>query len=377
LSKTSIHLEWGTDRPARRFRTGVSLHSHTLHSKESLDFIYKAARNFRPLEWVLRHGEQRYQAAHGIPLDLRRGWWTPPLAPADAHALESQQIERLGLAPLVSLTDHDNIEAPLSLQAVNPGIKVPVSVEWTVPFRETFFHLGVHNLPAAKARSLMAQFAAYTSTPRQAVLGDLLASVAAFNGTLIVMNHPLWDEKGIGGTAHRILAREFLARYSRSVHALEINGLRPWTENHSVNVLARERDLPVVAGGDRHALEANVVLNFTNAATFAEFANEIRVQKHSTVWISSAYRQGHNARIFHNMIDVFRNYDDHGLGWSHWTDRVFFQKPDGSVSSLAECWGDRPPSVVGVFANAMHLAGTPPLRTALHTIFPRRGEVWL
>ena len=48
---------------APRFRTGVSLHSHTLHSRESLNFIYHAARHSALLRWVLRRGERRYRVA--------------------------------------------------------------------------------------------------------------------------------------------------------------------------------------------------------------------------------------------------------------------------------------------------------------------------
>ena len=78
------------------YRTGISLHSHTLHSHESLDFIYFAARRFAPLRQVLREGERRYRKIHGTELDLNRGWWTPPLAPLDAFQLETAQLERMG-----------------------------------------------------------------------------------------------------------------------------------------------------------------------------------------------------------------------------------------------------------------------------------------
>ncbi len=38
-----IHLQWKDPAVINRFRKGVSLHSHTLHSRETLDFIYRAA----------------------------------------------------------------------------------------------------------------------------------------------------------------------------------------------------------------------------------------------------------------------------------------------------------------------------------------------
>src|SRR5262245_4675358 len=128
------------------YKTGISLHSHTLHSRESLDFIDHASRKSALLRCVLRQGQARYRAVHGRELNLRRGWSTPPLAPLDAYDLEARQLESMGLTPLVSLTDHDDIEAPMSLQAVAQGQRIPISVEWTVPYGPTFFHFGVHNL---------------------------------------------------------------------------------------------------------------------------------------------------------------------------------------------------------------------------------------
>ena len=74
------------------------------------------------------------------------------LAPRQAYDLERQQLETaLGTDGLVSLTDHDDIEAGSSLAVVGGLGPIPVSVEWTVPFGPTFFHLGVHNLPLPSA----------------------------------------------------------------------------------------------------------------------------------------------------------------------------------------------------------------------------------
>ena len=130
---SKIHLHWRAQPPCARFRTGVSLHSHTLHSREGLDFISQAARRAPLLASALRRGERDYLRIHGVPLDLSRGWWTPPLGPHDAWTLERSQIESLGMNALVSLTDHDDIEAPTSLQLLEQCRGVPISVEWTVP----------------------------------------------------------------------------------------------------------------------------------------------------------------------------------------------------------------------------------------------------
>ncbi|MEI9814770.1 MAG: hypothetical protein WDO18_19990 [Acidobacteriota bacterium] len=160
-----IHVQEGSGILPRPFRTGVSLHSHTLHSKESLNFIYHASRKSALLRAVLRHGAARYKAIHGIELDLNRGWWTPPLAPLDAVQVEATQIEGLGMTPLISLTDHDDLEAGMSLQAMDASRRVPISVEWSVPFGPTFFHIGVHNILPQHARMVMRCLEEFTANP--------------------------------------------------------------------------------------------------------------------------------------------------------------------------------------------------------------------
>ena len=77
------------------------------------------------------------------------------MTPKLAYDLESQQIEKLELTAMVSITDHDNIEAPMLLRTLPSARRIPVSVEWTVPYGEQSFHLGIHNLPSARAAEWM------------------------------------------------------------------------------------------------------------------------------------------------------------------------------------------------------------------------------
>jgi hypothetical protein len=371
-----VHLQWAEASPVLRFRTGISLHSHTLHSREHLDFIYKAAATVPVLAAAMRHGEQRYKKIHGAPLDLRRGWWTPPLGAHGAWELERNQIEDLDLDALVSLTDHDDIEAPVSLQLLDECREVPVSLEWTVPFGPTFFHLGVHNLPRAEARMLFEVMDCYRSDPHPGILGGILAELTARPGLLIVFNHPLWDEVGIGQEAHGRIAREFLGQFGGDLHALEINGLRPWRENRAVLQFAASAGKPAISGGDRHVLEPNAVLNLTNAATFAEFAEEVR-EGWSDVLILRHYRQSHSMRILHNMVDVLRTYERHANGWRLWSDRVFYECQDGSVRSLTELFGGGAPLPVTAFVSAMQLMSAPPIRRLLYGAFSSAEEVGL
>ncbi len=376
MKATRIHFQWSPGFSAGSFRVGVSLHSHTLHSREPLDFLYRSASHSRLLRVLLRHAERRYQAAHGTRLNLARGWWTPPLAPLDAYTLEFEQIKALGWSPLVSLTDHDNIEAPTSLQAIDATRKVPISIEWTVPIRNTFFHLGVHHLPPLRARSLVMAMQEVTRKPNAAFLKEILAALDASPGTLVVLNHPLWDEKGVGADAHRAALLDLLGRCGEYIHAVELNGLRPWKENRQAILLGETWSKPVISGGDRHGFEPNVLLNLTGTSHFAEFVTQIRAG-HSDVLIGSRYREAYAGRIVQNVIDVLSTCENHGLGWRQWPDRVFYTLDEGEVKSLSQIWGARPPVPVAAFTGCLRLARRAPLRQALRSATLRGEQVAL
>lgn len=62
----------------------------------------------------------RYRARTGETPDFSRAHWRGPVTAQAALELESLQIADLGLAPMVSLTDHDNIDAGLLLRSQAP-----------------------------------------------------------------------------------------------------------------------------------------------------------------------------------------------------------------------------------------------------------------
>ncbi len=259
------------------FRTVVSLHGHTLYSRENLGFINTFARRVPVLRLAMERGAARYREVHGTELDVTRAWWTPPLAPYAAWRLEADRIaSRYHARPLVSLSDHDDIEAGVTLRVLDECASVPVSVEWTVPFDGTFFHIGVHNLPPDRPAASWRNCALSRPTPTNRRWHDLFASLHARCEVLVVFNHPCWDECEVGRALHMAAARRFVASYGAFLHAFEINGLRPWAENRMAIDFAVESSKPVISGGDRHALEANTVLNLTNAETFEEFVEEMR-----------------------------------------------------------------------------------------------------
>src|SRR5580704_6851878 len=118
MTNGNVHFLWQDPAAARNFRTGVCLHGHTLYSQECLDFLPRYAHHVPGISQVMRHyqGPRRNGQA---PIDFARAYWTPPLTPSSALHLERKQIGRLGLAPLVSLTDHDSIDAGLALQVTS------------------------------------------------------------------------------------------------------------------------------------------------------------------------------------------------------------------------------------------------------------------
>lgn len=371
--RSAVHLEW-CEAPVRQFRTGVSLHSHTLHSEETLDFIYRLAQRVGQIRWILRQGEAKYRKRKGCPLDLRRAWWTPPCAPHAAWMVERNQIERrLQLNALVSLTDHDSIEAPLSLRSIESCRDVPVSFEWTVPYRETFLHLGLHNLPPDCARAIFNDLAAFTAAPDPARLPQLLEALSENHETLIVFNHPCWDEKGIGADQHARLAADFLRVHHRFLHALELNGLRPWNENRQAAQLARAFAKPVISGGDRHALEPNAILDLTNASTFAEYAAEVR-SGWTNVLVTNHYREPFALRILQSLEEILQDHDDHARGWRRWSDRVFYQCDDGVTRPLTELFGREVPVGVQFFVKSIAFVRHCGARRTFSAIFPRSQQ---
>ncbi len=375
MKSLKVHFHWQDRSVHERFRTGVSLHSHTLHSRECLDFIQRATAGTPWLSGAIRKQTEKYRALKGREVDFSRAWWTPPLSAPHAWRLEKSQIENtLDLQPLVSLSDHDNIDAGLQVRLLDEAGDCPVSVEWTVPWRQTFFHLGVHNLPPQDAPAIMRDLAALTAAPVECAIAATLDSLHGSTGTLIVFNHPAWDENHIGARLHSECVESFLSRFRPFIHAIELNGLRPWKENCAAAELASSASLPVISGGDRHGREPNACVNLTNAATFAEFVEEVRRDGWSDVLFLPQYREQLKLRIIQNICDILEDDPEHSLGWVRWSDRVFYRTDEGAVKSLAQLWGGNFPSVVNRFVGLMSLARHRHVKSALRLALAPRQE---
>ncbi|HEY3936724.1 MAG TPA: hypothetical protein VGL97_04810 [Bryobacteraceae bacterium] len=376
-ARTTFQFFWQDRSVGCDFQTGVSLHSHTMYSEESLEMVPRYTARVPYLGGAVRRQEAEYRQKTQKPFDFGHAFWTPPLSPRMAYRVEEKQIQRkLGLPALVSITDHDDIRAGTHLHVLDRFKKAPVSTEWTIPFGGTFFHLGVHNMPGATASALMADLALFTANPHEDKLAGLLAMLNGHPEILLVLNHPLWDEKGIGAAQHAQILASLLERYRRFFHALELNGLRGWDENKQVVVLGRQIGLPLVAGGDRHGREPNAVLNLSRAATFAEFTEEIRAHRLSHIVFMPQYREPLRLRILQTMIDVVRDYPENFAGRKSWGDRVFYRNPQTGVAvPLASIWNDGGPRIVKHFIAAMRLLEWRGIRSALRLALDDRSSV--
>jgi len=65
------------------------------------------------------------------------------------------------------------------------------------------------------------------------------------------------------------------------------------------------------------------------------------------------YRDPLKLRILQNMCDILENNEQHSMGWTQWSDRVFYLTDEGLEKSLNELWGDKFPAVVNRFVGLM------------------------
>jgi hypothetical protein len=358
MANSTISYLWRDQNATKGFRSGVSLHGHTNQSEETLDFLANFGNQYPLMRPLLSRMERRSEGNHGMPVNYAKAYWTPPMTPKLAFDLESGQIEKLDLAPMVSLTDHDNIKAPMLLRTVPSARQIPVSVEWSAPYGVQSFHLGIHNLPSAKAPEWMRTLADYTANPSDARLTEILSALNAEPNVLVVFNHPMWDLYLVGAEKHQFLVNEFLQKNGNFLHALELNGLRHWDENRATRRLAEKWNMLLISGGDRHGVEANANINLTNATSFTEFVREIRREKKSNMLFMPQYAEPWKHRILQSAIDAVRHYPDFPQGSRTWDERVYHPDRNGVSRPLCELWpGGTAPIVMRFGVGLVQLMG--------------------
>jgi hypothetical protein len=364
---TRVHRFKGHSRQFCHWRTGISLHSHTMHSKEYLGRLPDYIAKFPIGGYILEREIGRVHLHERRIFDFNKVYWTPPLSPREAYGLEQGQIEKTGLAPLISLTDHDNVEAGKQLRVLAETSSAPISVEWTVPYADTEFHIGVHNLPASRADRWMSEFAAYSKEPKSDRLREILADLNDETNVLIVLNHPYWDAESVGPAEHRETLKNFLAELLPFFHAIELNGMRSRRENREVLQLGKALGIPVISGGDRHGCEPNAALNISRAESFPEFVHEVRNERRSEILLMPQFFDALPLRLTENAWHALADAPGE-FGRRHWMTRVFIEQ-DGKAAPLSQFTGTRFHRVIEKFRWVIGLVANPFVRPALRLPF--------
>ncbi|HLA94911.1 MAG TPA: hypothetical protein VK612_04260 [Pyrinomonadaceae bacterium] len=345
LERTRLHILREAENLTSKAKTGVSLHCHTELSEEMLDFVPHYAEQLPIIATFWRREQRKYLARTGREIDFSNSYWSPPLSGQGVYDIEKKQMTDAGLNAIISLTDHDSIDSPLEVNETTPNTHAPISMEWTVPFEYGFFHVGVHNLPkenAAELTKTLLEFTFNEENHTNEKLTEMFALLNEIPQVLVILNHPLWDIEIVGKERHRALLKDFLRLHARWIHALEINGFRKWSENKAVIELAEAMGIPIATGGDRHGCKPNTVLNLTDASTFEEFVEEIRVEKRSQVVLMPAYEQPLHSRQLESFAEILSHYPHFREGRQQWYERVFYDAGDGNgVRSLTSHGWDR------------------------------------
>ena len=343
LKLTRLHLLEKNGNLARAFKSGVSLHCHTQHSRELLEFVPHYAAKLPIINYFWERERENYLKREGKAIDFSQAFWTPPLTAAEVFNFEREQINQIGLEAMVSLTDHDEIAANKRIRR-EVEKDAPISMEWTVPFEDGFFHVGVHNLPEDRADQITKDLLDYSFAKKRGLifgenrLDELFALLNEIPEVLVILNHPLWDIEIFGKERHKILLKSFLEKHGQWINAFEINGFRSWSENKAVLEMADHLGFPTVSGGDRHGCQCNSVVNLTTSKTFAEFAEQIKVDKHSQVVLMPHYRQPLNWRQLQSFAEILKHYPQFGDERRHWQNRVFVEIDERGLNPLSFFW---------------------------------------
>ena len=81
MKGSQISYLWKNPDAARNFGTGVSLHSHTNRSKETLDFVVKVISSDGFWGHLFQWLEEIHSKHSVLKLDYKHAYWTPPLTP--------------------------------------------------------------------------------------------------------------------------------------------------------------------------------------------------------------------------------------------------------------------------------------------------------
>lgn len=379
LKQTQLHILSRAEDLSAKAKTGVSLHCHTEHSKEMLDFIPHYADKLPIINYFWHKEREKYLANEGKGIDFSTAYWSPPMSGRSVYDIEREQFSGAGLEAIVSVTDHDSIDACLEINETEENHRAPISLEWTVPFDYGFFHVGVHNLPKENAVEITKTLLEYTfgDDPTDVKLTEMFAMLNGLPGVLVILNHPIWDIELVGVERHEALLTEFIKRHGRWIHAFEVNGFRSWSENKRVIEMADALGIPLATGGDRHGCKPNTVINLTNAETFDEFVHEIRVEKRSEVVLMPEYELPLHSRQMQSFSEILKHYPEFRDGRQKWFERVYFDtgNGDGLCSLAGHGWRRGGPTWLRAAIWTLGFLGSPTMRPAFRLARKRKDRV--
>lgn len=377
--RNKFHIATKAEDLSSRAKTGVSMHCHTEHSKEMLDFLPHYADRLPIINFFWRKERDKYLEKEGRGIDFSTAYWSPPLSGPNVYDIEREQINAAGLDAIVSVTDHDSIDACIEVNLKEENHRAPISLEWTVPFDYGYFHVGVHNLPKDRAVELTETLLGYTfgEDPNDEKLTELFAMLNEIPEVLVILNHPIWDIELVGAERHEALLHEFIRRHSQWIHAFEVNGFRSWSENKRVIELAESIGMPLATGGDRHGCRPNTVINLTNSNTFDEFVEEVRVGKRSEIVLMPEYRYPLHSRQMQSFSEILKHYPEFRQGRQKWFERVYFDIGDekGLCSLASHGWRLGGPRWLRAAIWTMGFLGSPTMRPVFSVARRKRDRV--
>ena len=104
-----MHFAWQDPKTPRNYRTGVSLHSHTMHSQECLSFLPRYLHMVPGVSRISR----RFEQPRGQAVDFSRAYWTPP----SQSSLSPASGARTGRSDRVAAWLHAEVRPHLRLIA--------------------------------------------------------------------------------------------------------------------------------------------------------------------------------------------------------------------------------------------------------------------
>lgn len=274
-------------------------HAHSSYSVENMGFLNDFVKCYATLERFNRKIADYFYRKTGEKLDYERVGWTPPVSPKQLYSSEMKCIKKEGFGNfIISLTDHDTVDGSLQLAKSYNNAWVGEELSLTFQPSGKLFHVNILGIPLKKANRI------HSVLQKKKGNSDKVFSYLGDKDLIVVINHPYLD--GHRKKLPRGILEKFISEYYDDVDALEINALRPHLENFFVKQLSKKTGLPLVAGGDRHALSPSAAFTMTKAATPIEFKEELK-QRKTKIHYTRDYYTPYAYKIVRGFFEMIRD----------------------------------------------------------------------